>query len=1139
MKKRFNHTKRPDYDQGNSREAWEEYEEETYYAEEEEPYEGEEEAYYAEEEEAYGGEEPYGEEEEAYYAEEEEPCEGEEEAYYAEEEESYGEEEAYYAEGEESYEGEEEAYYAEGEESYGEEEEAYYAEEEEACGGEEPYEEEEAYYAEEEEAYGGEEPYEEEEAYYAEEEEPYEGEETYYVEEGESYAGEDEIFYAEEGPYAGNEGYYAREVPYSEGGEIIYEDEDLYNADYRGEQSRSEKGNRKKAAGGLWEKLRSMSVMDRVIAGTGVLVLILALVTGAVLVSSKMAKGQVSDFVSVGNQLDDIELIGRDGLLAVADAQIARMEAANIAMQPEETEPPAEDDEPGYEENEYSRQVSVELNMTSIQKDLKIKFTNEKTGKLVANVPFSVNITDPEGKTSIWSDDDMDGIIYKKDITAGTYKVAMEELSDEKYAGYAVSTRTRSVEVKKDIAYEKVDVDNEVKSEKEVDAKKEDTAQKETVVESVLQDTVAWVESTSVGVSYIEVAKGEIINPLDVLTASRTLDKNFLRMTLPAGVSVNVVSTASTEIKAGGTAQLTAERPNITGDAGENITNIEVINASWSSSQPTVAAVDRTSGLVTGIAAGDAVIQYTATARVTVTEQPADPSVSGGDAAGGEAAPVTKTTDIPVSGQITLKVAGTVLNRGTLTADKTALGLVIKGIGVAKVTPGNFTEGKKLVYKASSDQATVAAVTVDGAGTVTVTGLAAGIANITVTANYEEGGTEETAAKTVITVTVGANKVIELNTAALAYAANPVTINAVIKGASTTAPTVTVESSDTTVMTAAVGTLRAENGGITAPVTLSPLKEGSAVLTVKCLENGEEVKAVCVVTVRKNPKEDRQTPLKDKANRILYVMENGDYRQAVSADYFTHEKFYVKGDVKYTGWQTIGGHVYYFTAEGTAVTGEQVIQGAKYTFASDGTLVTGNGALGIDVSKWNGTIDWNAVKNSGVSYVIIRCGYRGSSKGTLIEDPKFQANIKGATAAGLKVGVYFFTQAVDEREAVEEASMVLGLIKNYKITYPVFLDVESSGGRGDSISKETRTAVCRAFCQTIQNNGYTAGIYANKTWLETKMDAGALSAYKIWLAQYAQTPTYTGRYDLWQYRSTGRVSGISGDVDMNLSYLGY
>ena len=117
--------------------------------------------------------------------------------------------------------------------------------------------------------------------------------------------------------------------------------------------------------------------------------------------------------------------------------------------------------------------------------------------------------------------------------------------------------------------------------------------------------------------------------------------------------------------------------------------------------------------------------------------------------------------------------------------------------------------------------------------------------------------------------------------------------------------------------------------------------------------------------------------------------------------------------------------------------------------------------------------------------------------------------------------------------------MVLDQIRNYRISYPVFLDVEASGGRADSIDKATRTAVCKAFCQTIQNGGYTAGIYANKTWLESKIDTGSLSAYKIWLAQYAASPTYKGRYDLWQYRSTGSVSGISGNVDFNISYLGY
>ena len=107
--------------------------------------------------------------------------------------------------------------------------------------------------------------------------------------------------------------------------------------------------------------------------------------------------------------------------------------------------------------------------------------------------------------------------------------------------------------------------------------------------------------------------------------------------------------------------------------------------------------------------------------------------------------------------------------------------------------------------------------------------------------------------------------------------------------------------------------------------------------------------------------------------------------------------------------------------------------------------------LGIDVSKHNGNINWTEVKNSGVSFVIIRCGYRGSSTGALIEDPKFKANVQGATAAGLKVGIYFFTQAVNQIEAVEEASMTVSLIKNYKISYPVFLDVEASGGRADGL----------------------------------------------------------------------------------------
>ena len=198
-----------------------------------------------------------------------------------------------------------------------------------------------------------------------------------------------------------------------------------------------------------------------------------------------------------------------------------------------------------------------------------------------------------------------------------------------------------------------------------------------------------------------------------------------------------------------------------------------------------------------------------------------------------------------------------------------------------------------------------------------------------------------------------------------------------------------------------------------------------------------------------------------------------------------------------------------------------------------------SGSVGVDVSKWNGSINWKQVAASGVSFAIIRCGYRGSATGALVQDPTFATNIKGAKAAGLKVGVYFFTQAVNEVEAVEEASMVVELIKNYGVSYPVFIDTEGSGGRADRIDKATRTAVCKAFCQTIKNSGYTPGIYASKAWYNDNLNYNQLSGYRIWLAQYAQEPTFGKHYDMWQYSSSGAVGGIKGRVDMDISYLGY
>lgn len=200
----------------------------------------------------------------------------------------------------------------------------------------------------------------------------------------------------------------------------------------------------------------------------------------------------------------------------------------------------------------------------------------------------------------------------------------------------------------------------------------------------------------------------------------------------------------------------------------------------------------------------------------------------------------------------------------------------------------------------------------------------------------------------------------------------------------------------------------------------------------------------------------------------------------------------------------------------------------------------GSAKLGIDVSKWNEEIDWAAVKEAGIEFAIIRCGYRGASTGALVIDPRYEENIEGAIEAGIPVGVYFFTQARDEIEAVEEASMVIRLIEDYDVDYPVFLDSESAGGKGraDGLDSDERTRAHRAFLQTIQAAGYETGVYASRNWLNDRLDMTQLSDYRIWLAEYADVPTYDEYYyHMWQYTSKGTVNGISTNVDLNLCYM--
>lgn len=224
-------------------------------------------------------------------------------------------------------------------------------------------------------------------------------------------------------------------------------------------------------------------------------------------------------------------------------------------------------------------------------------------------------------------------------------------------------------------------------------------------------------------------------------------------------------------------------------------------------------------------------------------------------------------------------------------------------------------------------------------------------------------------------------------------------------------------------------------------------------------------------------------------------------------------------------------------AEDTAVA--DAIEDADRTEIKKLQNTTSSSRVGIDVSKWNGVIDWDRVRGAGVEFAIVRAGYRGSVTGSLVEDPYFVANMRGAATSGVPVGVYFFTQAVNEVEAVEEASAVIRLVREYNLDYPIFIDTEGAGGNGraDGLDPETRTLVCEAFCRTIENAGYRAGVYASRNWYNNNLYTDRLDNYFIWLAEYRSVPIYQGYYQMWQYTSKGEIDGISGNVDMNIYYV--
>ena len=915
------------------------------------------------------------------------------------------------------------------------------------------------------------------------------------------------------------------------------------------------------------EFVHNLTPFDVILVCTGVVLLVGAIVAGSMVLASKNIDEQIQAIVPVGTELSSVGIVGESGLLAMADARLNAAEDSSM-----EIEDVVYTTESSDEEN-----VQVSVNFESVEKDLKIRFTNAATGQLITGTAFEVTLTSSSGKTLVLVDEDMDGIIYADNIKAGKFQAVITSTDKYKFP-----TTAQQVTVKDKVEFVVINVQDEVKSEAQVNVAAEDTQKADAAKEEVkLTDTVEWVESTKTLVggteSYLPVDKSLIQDPS---TSSRLGTGIYLF----DGLSVTLNKGSIDSLYVGSSETLTGMSFTDSKEEKDNVTKEYTYTTKWESSNPDVAAVD--GGKVTAKSAGTATITYTVTRKtVTTTKTEQKPieetkteeiEISEEDykaLSDEEKAKCTekkddednlvgyiykKTTTVKKdqdpkiestettdtgSATCTVKVEAVAISSGTLeitrSADACSVGqtLTVKPSKLVYTMNNGGTETKTDGFPTiswSSSDTSIATVDSNGtvigvkAGKVTITGQVTGIKGT-------DGNELTIKASTDITINAAAALTLALDRTEAWIGVNKnTTLVATVTNYKSDSG-VTWESSDKTVVTVD------EKGVVTG------LKAGSAKITATTKEknaDGKNLTATCVVTVNSDATSDTTTKLKDKNGNQLYVKNaDGSYREAVYADYFTASEFYMKteGQYAYTGWQTINGKTYFYDKSGKAVTGTQIIQGVTYNFGSDGAIQTSvNGSkFGIDISRHNGSIDWNAVKSSGVDYVIIRCGYRGSSSGALITDQNFQSNIKGATAAGLKVGIYVFSQAVNEVEAVKEASLAVSLAKGYKLTYPIFIDTESSGGRADKIDVATRTAVVNAFCQTVQSAGYQAGIYASKSWFETKLSMGSVGNYRIWLAQYAAAPTYSGRYDMWQYSSKGTISGINGKVDLNLSYLAY
>ena len=822
---------------------------------------------------------------------------------------------------------------------------------------------------------------------------------------------------------------------------------------------------------------------------------------------------------------------------------------ADVVISTEVAEEPTEEvvavEEVVTEETEAAEPETVTLVGSSIEKDLKIKIQDESS-KNVKGQPFEITIKadKKKAKSTTYSDDDKDGIIYIKSIDAGKYDVSLNEID-----GYISKENSYKVTVKDKIEYTKVDVKDEIKSAAEV-APAEDAEVDNVEVEAVIQDTVETVDSTCTP-SKVEAG--------DVDTS------NFPKASVGGSTKVDIAQAAVT-------ASAKSVGYRATGNEGETVPSTDDPETKSSDTQqPSEGGADK--GDNTGNQGGNS--QGGTTGGTTGSGDS-----QGGSSTGGTEEPKPKPNPEPSTYEITIvhmfykndgktkadkadeketvtvaKDAKTVSSAKTYDGYKASNGTTftiqngakeynIMWVATAadkatyKVTHNFFqVDGKTKAEESKSEDITVDATATEiQASSYEAQGykLAEGSTKIKVAA-----GTTAYTLNWVKAATAASASVTVPQTAALYNStinnANAIGLTATLTDAGNIITNITWASSNEKVV-------KVSNGAKTG-CTLTAVGKGSATVTgtITYLSKpgdtkttASDKKITCTVTVN-DFTGNTTTQLKDKSGRLLYK-DSECKKPATVADYNANGTYYT--EPVYTGWQTIDGKVYYYTSNHQRVTGSQVISGISYNFGSDGALQQGSGKNGIDVSSHQGNIDWASVKAAGINFAIIRVGYRGSQTGALVEDSCFKKNIQGATANGINVGVYFFTQATTEAEAVEEASMALTLCSGYNLSYPIFVDTENGSGaaRANGLDKGTRTACVAAFCKTIANGGRKAGVYASKSWYNNKIDASAFSNYFIWVAQYNTTCNYKGKYNMWQYSSKGSVPGIKGNVDVNIAY---